>query len=143
MFRKIIFIVILLSSCSNQSQSNNVENNNIKREEILSALESNHITPRFTGESSSFALIDAPGVVYRLAGQIDKEVLYIHYYPDAKTAREKSTTIPPSGGNGLTDWIDTPHFFLCDNIILLYLGNDEITKTVFTDKCGPQFAGMQ
>lgn len=39
------------------------------------------------------------------------------------------------------DWISTPHFFLCDNLILQYTGTDETILAILTDLCGEQFAG--
>jgi hypothetical protein len=79
----------------------------------------------------------APGQTYA-AGD---DWLFVHRYPTVAAARTAAARIPPTGDNGLIDWIGPPHFFRCDNRIVLYLGQAAATLDALTEACGPQFAG--
>lgn len=104
---------------------------------LLSDLQSRGIEPEQTGASQIQWLRAVPGHAYRLG----EERLYLHPYPSVEAAQATAAQIPPTADTGLTDWVDTPHFFLCNTVIALYLGKDSDVLNGLTEVCGPQFAG--
>jgi hypothetical protein len=110
----------------------------ITSEQILSHLRSQGIDLTLTGPSAVGWLSAAPGAAY----QIGEEQLYIHTYPNEAAALAAAATIPPSADNGLMDWVDTPHFFRCAKVIVLYLGKDQRVLDVLATDCGPPFASQ-
>lgn len=105
--------------------------------QLLSDLQSRGIQPEQTGASRIEWLSAVPGEAYRMG----EERLYLHPYPNVEAAQATVAQIPPSADTGLTDWVDTPHFFLCNTVIALYLGKDRDVLNGLTEICGPQFAG--
>ncbi len=54
--------------------------------------------------------------------------------PDGMSVRTGDTTMS-------LDWEASPHFFLRDRLIVLYLGNDEKILEALEKICGESFAG--
>lgn len=52
------------------------------------------------------------------------------------TPRDTTTTEPAT-----IDWVDTPHFFQQDQLLVLYVGDDQLTLNALETVLGPQFAG--
>lgn len=44
-------------------------------------------------------------------------------------------------GGACVDWVDAPHFFLRDNVIVLYVGRDTAVLDMLERTCGPQIRG--
>ncbi len=84
-------------------------------------------------------LSTAPGLAYRVGAGW----LHVHAYPDTAAAEANAAQIPPSADTGMTDWVAPPHFFRCDRVIVLYLGQEQHIPAALTELCGPQFAGFQ
>lgn len=108
---------------------------------LLTALLRRGIAPQPVGDSAVRALT-APGQAYKLTEDVERERLFLHVYPSDAAARANADQIPPTGSNGLADWIDAPHFFRCGNVIALYLGQQQTVLDALTEQCGPQFAGQ-
>lgn len=95
--------------------------------------------PQIDGASRVEWLSDAPGQAYTL----DDGWLYIHRYPTSEAAQAVVARIPPSANTGVIDWVAAPHFFRCDVLIVLYLGNEEGITNALAKSCGPAFAQME
>jgi hypothetical protein len=71
-----------------------------------------------------------------------KDWLHIHRYPNAKAASGHAARIQDDQRlHDLIDWVAWPHFFRCDYLIVLYLGEREKVIKELSALCGPQFAG--
>lgn len=132
----ILSTLLVIQGCAGQ----NLERN-LMSSQLLSELEQQSINPKPIGVSNIDWLRSAPGVAYKLTSNLSEERLYIHTYDNVGAARDVATRIPRQADTGLTEWIDTPHFFRCTNLIILYLGNDAKVFSALTTECGPQFAG--
>ena len=113
---------------------------------ILAALAALGIELAPTGGTSRAELLyPAPGEAYRMdpATAQSKERLYIHRYPSAKAASDHAARIIQDDQmvHGTILWVNWPHFFRCDRLIVLYLGEQEKVIEGLSALCGPQFAG--
>jgi hypothetical protein len=64
-------------------------------------------------------------------------------YADSATAAEESERITGAGyiiGNAILEWIDTPHWYQCGNLIVLHIGDDQGNLDLFTSLLGEQLA---
>jgi hypothetical protein len=65
-------------------------------------------------------------------------------YPTEAEAQAEGAKISPDGlqvGDSAVDWVDAPHFFRANQLIVLYVGRDETTLDLLAGVLGPQFAG--
>lgn len=65
-------------------------------------------------------------------------------YPDAAAAQTDADKVSPDGssvGTSMVTWVDKPHFYKKDRIIVLYVGSDTATLDLLAKLLGPQFAG--
>lgn len=65
-------------------------------------------------------------------------------YPTEADAQAEAAKISPDGfhvGNWLVDWVDAPHFYRVNRLIVLYVGRDEATLGLLQRVLGRQFAG--
>lgn len=106
--------------------------------ELIDELERRGITALREGPSQIAWLSSVPGHAYRL----NEGNLFIHAYPSAEAAQQIAAQIPPTADNGRTDWAGQPHFFRCDRVIALYLGQAPAVTDALTARCGPRFAGQ-
>jgi hypothetical protein len=69
--------------------------------------------------------------------------IQVYEYRDAKDATTQAAQIGPDGHptTMMIHWIEPPHFFLSERIIVLYIGEDQATLDLLTTLLGPQFAG--
>lgn len=77
----------------------------------------------------------------------------LYVYADADAAAADAACVSPDGfaynreeadGTGVgvsTDWVDVPHFFRRENMIVRYIGTDAVLLSTLETLCGPQFAG--
>jgi hypothetical protein len=76
---------------------------------------------------------------------LDEDKLFsIYEYDTPDDAQKDADRVNKDGYStdvACIDWVSTPHFFLCDNLILQYTGTDEAILAILTDLCGEQFAG--
>ncbi|MBO1265472.1 hypothetical protein J3A84_10555 [Proteiniclasticum sp. SCR006] len=73
------------------------------------------------------------------------------YLYDSGSSMEKDASNIDEGGTGYHNgndsveisWVSYPHFYKTDNIIILYVGEDETMIHALEDILGDQFAGYQ
>lgn len=93
------------------------------------------------------------GERYRLVlnNDIDTQIV-VYVYDSAESAKKDSLCIDETGfsftqddgdesESTIVDWIDIPHFYLCKNTIIQYVGTDEDILSVIESVCGEEFAG--
>lgn len=82
-----------------------------------------------------------------------RENMQVYIYESSDKASEDAKRISldgfsytkSEGDDAITtkiDWIDNPHFYKIQNIIILYLGNDETILNMLLDSFGEQIAGF-
>lgn len=89
-------------------------------------------------EDSSFSV---PGKVISLDG----EQVQVFEFSSATDAHTSSQIVSKDGteiGTSVIRWIDTPHFYTQDRLIVLYVGHDQETLDLLENLLGSQFAGM-
>lgn len=141
-------LLLFLSACTNQTLANtdsappslsaSVEHDP-SVQQLLAGLQQRGIELTSPDSSRVAWLSVAPGLVYR----VGPGWLHVHVYPDTSAAVANADQIPADADTGATDWVAPPNFFQCDNIIALYLGQDELVKTALTALCGSRFAGFR
>jgi hypothetical protein len=65
-------------------------------------------------------------------------------YPDAEAAGAEAALVADDGssiGTTMVTWVDAPHFYQLEQIIVLYVGEDIAVTTLLESLLGPQFAG--
>lgn len=68
----------------------------------------------------------------------------IYQYENADVTAEEAMTIPADGASFdtiMVTWVATPHFYISDKLIVLYVGDDAAVITLLESQLGPQFAG--
>lgn len=87
-----------------------------------------------------------------LNGQ-EQSGLTVYLYKDEAEAQREAGFLKPDGfgleyvdrqgmGHGVAvEWIDEPHFFCCENLIVQYIGSDEDVLAILQSVCGEQVAG--
>ncbi len=89
-------------------------------------------------EDSSFSV---PGKVISLDG----EQVQVFEFSSATEAQNASLIVSKDGteiGNSVIRWMDTPHFYTQDRLIVLYVGHSPDTLDLLENLLGPQFAGI-
>ena len=108
-------------------------------QDLLGQITQQGINLELRGESRVAFLDDsAPGVNYRVNNQ---DQLFIHLYPGKDVAADFAKSIPKDADTGSTEWASAPHFFLCNSMIVVYVGRNTTITDSFVKICGPQFAG--
>ncbi len=88
-------------------------------------------------ESRAAFLYPVPGVVYEMG----REGLYIHLFPSAQDADRRARQMPTEMTPSVIDWINKPHFYRCQSMIVLYLGTNAQITQALAEYCGTEFAG--
>ena len=104
---------------------------------LVQALRDGGLDPQPTGPSQAPWLADSSGQAYQLgAGE-----LHVHLYASADAASAAAARIPPTADDvhRLTG-IARPHFFRCEELIVLYLGDDAQATDLLRARCGAPFA---
>ena len=106
---------------------------------LISALEGSGATVEI-GEPVSQVFFSAEGTVLKVNG-VDVQVF--EYQSPEEMENEASQVSPDGGsiGTSMVTWIDVPHFYKTNRIIVLYVGNDASVLDVLESALGPQFAG--
>jgi hypothetical protein len=81
--------------------------------------------------------LQAPGEILRLANQD----VQVYQYPDSVSRQQDSAKISADGttiGNSQITWVDQPHFWAKDNLIVLYVGSDQGVIDQFNSVIGNQ-----
>lgn len=71
----------------------------------------------------------------RVAYRLDDGWLHIHLCPSTDATQQKAAQIPDEVSKSIIDWVDTPHLFLCDEIIVLYPGKSARVTQALTELC--------
>lgn len=70
--------------------------------------------------------------------------IQVFEYPDTESASREAALISPDGssiGTTMVLWVDSPHFYKLDRLIVLYLGDDQATLGLLQALIGDQIAG--
>ena len=65
-------------------------------------------------------------------------------YPDAAAAEAEAALVADDGGSigtTMVTWIEAPHFYQHERLIVLYVGEDSAVTALLESVLGPQFAG--
>ncbi len=76
---------------------------------------------------------------------INGETVQVFEFPTATDAHDASLLVSKDGteiGTSMIRWIDTPHFYTQDKIIVLYVGHTTNTMNLLDSLLDKQFAGM-
>lgn len=93
-------------------------------------------------DAVSQPFFSAAGQIWRVNGH----EVQVFTYEDTAVAATEAAQVAPGGssvGTHMVSWMATPHFYRNQNIIALYVGDDEATLTALEAVFGPQFAGGQ
>lgn len=77
-------------------------------------------------------------------GTVNGGSIQVFEYPDAESASREAALISPDGssiGTHMVLWVDSPHFYTWDRLIVLYLGDDQATLGLLQALIGEQIAG--
>ncbi len=75
---------------------------------------------------------------------VDDAQLQVFEYPTQARAEEDASKVSPDGhsiGLSMPLWVETPHFYQKEKIIVLYVGNDSAIIELLESVLGTQFAG--
>ena len=110
-----------------------------KVQALLNKMTQEGVHIRLLGESQvAFLENSAPGLAYRIN---DGDQLFIHVFTHRDLATKFAKSIPEDADTGSTEWAAPPHFFLCDTMIVVYVGRSTIIMNSLIELCGSQFAG--
>jgi hypothetical protein len=76
--------------------------------------------------------------------QVNGQDIQVFAYPDEEAASEEADTISIDGSGTdtmMVSWMDAPHFYQDENLIVLYVGSDEATLDLLETVLGEAFAG--
>lgn len=83
----------------------------------------------------------------------ETQVISVYEFVSADMALQRSRSTDPDGSsfiipsgwnsfnNVLVEWVAPPRFYLCDNMIAIYVGEDETILSILEEMCGEPFAG--
>ena len=77
--------------------------------------------------------------VYPTYYKVDGKPLAIYEFPNEKEAKKESNTISEDGsiiGGHILEWIDFPHFYQIQKIIVSYIGSDTKLEKVLEEVLG-------
>lgn len=106
---------------------------------LISALEGSGATVEI-GEPVSQVFFSTEGTLLKVKGA-DVQVFE---YESAEEMENEASQVSPDGGSigtSMVTWVDVPHFYKANRIIVLYVGNDASVLDVLESALGPQFAG--
>ncbi len=89
--------------------------------------------------------VDQP--FFRVRGQrylLDGEVVEAYQYPTPAAALTATNRVSTDGftiGSRVVKWVQTPHFFHCHRLIVLYVGDEYRLQEKLAALLGPQVAG--
>lgn len=86
------------------------------------------------------SFISVQGRMIKIGG----EDVQVFQYAHAAAAAEQAALVSPDGsavGTSMIHWIDSPHFFRKDLLLVLYVGDDEKIIKALEAVLGRQFAG--
>jgi hypothetical protein len=85
------------------------------------------------------------GIVLGLSGGDLRQPAQIQVfeYEDTESAADDAAQVGPDGNPStmMISWMATPHFYQAGQLIVLYVGDDQVVVDLLTDLLGPPFAG--
>lgn len=144
----VIFFIILLTligcgSTNNNNKTENASNSENALDDLKNIFETNGYT--FSSENENKNILEGERINITLN---DKTNLQIYIYDSVESANLDSECISSDGYSYTKDdmttsieWDDSPHFYKYNNLIILYLGNDEELITLLSNNFGNQIAG--
>lgn len=115
-FTFLILISLILFGCTSTMNKKYTQSENL----IQKLQEDGHIVMKQQVAKSFFSV---NGTYYK----VDGEPLGIYEFPNEQEAKKESKTISEDGstiGNAKIEWIDFPHFYQKEEIIVSYIGSD-------------------
>ena len=107
---------------------------------LVDALRAAGMTVESTGEVSQ-PFLAVPGQQL----QVNGGNVQVFEYASAEVAAADANQIAPDGSSTATTmitWVEPPHFYRKDQLLVLYVGSDEAIQDLLTSLLGPQFAGQ-
>lgn len=107
-------------------------------EELMKALQENGVDAQ-QAEPTEQEFFSVPGRVL----QIGEETIQVFEYPDPATRSEESALVgedPSSIGTTMITWVDTPHFWAQDRLIVLYVGSNQEVLAALSQVLGEPLA---
>ena len=112
-----------------------------------------------TDQASLLSKLRAAGASIEVVGEVDQpflsitgtmiklqgEDVQVFQYSSAAEMEAQAALISRDGtavGTRKIHWIDAPHFFKQERVLVLYVGNDEKVQEALKAVLGPQFAGQ-
>ncbi len=99
----------------------------------------------------SSANVDPTGTIdqpfFSVVGQtilVNRENVQVFEYLTQEEANEDASNVSPDGhsiGLSMPLWVESPHFYKKEKIIVLYVGDDPLTIELLESVVGIQFAG--
>lgn len=87
------------------------------------------------------------GTIFAADGRficVEDESVQVHEFDDIDSAIDAAATVdrndPSQVGNAIYEWAGTPHFWLNDRVIVLYVGDDENIEAALRNVLGQPFA---
>ena len=108
-------------------------------QDFVSALQSTGASTT-EGDPITQPFLNVPGKRLTVNGS----EVQVFEYSDPDEAQVEAAKVAPGGdsvGTTMITWVATPHFFLSDTLLVLYVGNDGAVLSLLQDVLGPQFAG--
>jgi hypothetical protein len=106
---------------------------------LISALESSGATVEI-GEPISQVFFSAEGNILKVNGA-DVQVFEYESVEEMENEASQVSSDGGSIGTSMVTWVDVPHFYKANRIIVLYVGNDISVLDLLENALGPQFAG--
>lgn len=107
---------------------------------FINSLEKRNIVPQVV-EILEDTLFSVPAIVISVNG----ENIQVFEFASATEAQNASVLVSEDGteiGTSIISWMDTPHFFTQDKIIVLYVGHNQEILDLLETLLDKQFAGM-
>lgn len=142
LFIVIAVVMLLLSAaCAREnSEGGSASKSAGTYDQLLSALQSAGLGVEEAGTISQ-PFFGPEGKIIKVDGQD----IQVFEFSTAAEAEEAAGTISPEGGSvgtTMVTWIEPPHFFQSERLILLYLGENAALIKGLEEVLGPQIAGQ-
>ncbi len=140
LYSSLLVAIALLVACNSQEQSPTPQENAVMDyDTLVDTLESAGTTVEPAGTVTQ-PFFTPLGQVINVEGQ-DVQVFE---YDDEADADGEADLVSPDGssvGTSMMTWIATPHFYKSGRVIVLYVGDQNVTIDLLEDTLGSQFAG--
>ncbi|MFC1923594.1 SH3 domain-containing protein, partial [Chloroflexota bacterium] len=86
---------------------------------------------------------------FSVTGQVisvNGETVQVFEYSDVAQADDEAAQVAPDGssiGTTMASWVGPPHFYRAEQMIVLYVGDNQSVIELIESELGPQFAGVE